>query len=444
MQTLERQIDIGTLNRFSSERLQKEKAKPAEGFTDQIDVDLWEHSLLQGQFDGALGRIYSSKDMLTRSYNPVTDILHMNKRRRENDQAGEKAYRKEMKRNIETNLKERLQVSENVIHYRIEGEEIYSEDFPTEPFSNVLRRGAEYRLKHGTPEPEREGWLGEQAGWEIIRKKFTDPKTEVGTKMSVLSPPGMVKDSAYDRTIADEYELVEENGKKSMKLTRRIVDFEESDYLRTAISINPQYFDNFDGRPLDAWYLSHPFEGFFPNLPIAGMSSAMFDKIYSSPLLQGIITHYTEHVSAENVDWRQLAMDINAIYNQVDKEEKAALEGTESEQNVYISREVINETVQQLGLIQPDEKGGVGCPTSKGYSIFSNSMAFSSWNSVSAYSSAPGEAACQEIKCPCGWKANESEASSIQEGNLTACPRCGWSPGGGGSSPKHEEFELAA
>lgn len=37
---------------------------------------------------------------------------------------------------------------------------------------------------------------------------------------------------------------------------------------------------------------------------------------------------------------------------------------------------------------------------------------------------------CYRIACKrCGWVASDEEALLIQNGEITECPRCGWSPG---------------
>ena len=321
--------------------------------------DVWEHGRMQGEFDKSLGRKYSAKDMLTRSYNPVTDRWHIDILRRKGDKTGELGYRNEMIRNIKGNLRERLQVSENIVRYRIEGSELYSEDFPQEPFNKVIRRGMEYRLAHGTQEAAREGEKGEVEGWEKMRAKFTNPETPIGTKITYFSPPGRIKDTAYDRQLVDEFELRQDGDGRYLKVTRKIVDFDDASYIKAALSLDPQYFDNYDKRPLDAWFLSHPVEGSLPNIKAKGkMDAPTFERIYESNLLQGIINKYIETVSAESIDWWQVAKHVNAIYNQIDAEEKNIRNGDRGEKPLYISQEAIEATVQRLGWQTPEEKRG--------------------------------------------------------------------------------------
>lgn len=410
--------------------------------------DVWEHGRLQGEFDRAIGRKYSSKDMLTRSYNPVTDRWHIEILRREGDKAGESGFRNEIRKNIRANLRERLQVDENIVRYRIEGGELYSEDFPNEPFNDVMQRGADYRFAHGTKEAEREGQKGELGGWATIRAIVTDPKTPVGTKLTYFSPPGRVTDTPYDRQLVDELELREDVNGRYLHVSRKIVDFTDQDYIKAALELDKRFFEGYDQRSLDAWFLSHPVKDHLPSIETKGrMNSATFDSIYESPMLQGIINKYITTVFAKNANWLDIAVLVNAIYNQVDVDETSILQGNISERPLFISQDAVEAAVAQLGWQTPEEKGGAGCPTSMGYSL-SNSFAPSIMNSVSGYgrlsfggNNTGGGEYCPEIKCKyCSWIANESEAKAVQSGSLTKCPNpeCGWVPGG----PAPEKMEV--
>jgi hypothetical protein len=340
--------------------------------------DLALHSALQDQFDRAMGRRPDSKDLLERAYNPVTDRMHIELRRQKKDISGEEAYVKEMRRNLETKLKERLLVSENVTRYDILDGELYSEHFPNTPFSTVLLRGAEYRLAHGTQEAKREGLEGERGGWELIRQKFTDPQTKVGTKMTSFSPRGIVEKSAYDRNVVDVLELKKDERGRYVESTRYLVDFDQKDYKSEAKALDSKLFAGYDGRPEDAWYLSHPVEGSIPDIKnrLVGMSAEKFDRVWESKMLQSLIDYYVTCLTAQHINWRQVALAFNAILNQVDIEEKIQ-QGLPIERPVYFVQNSVYDTVQTLGKELPPERGGGGCPSSKGYSNSSLGLAMS-------------------------------------------------------------------
>lgn len=368
-----------------------------------IERDLAHHNRLQTQFNTAIGRIHDSKDLLERAYNPVTDRMHIEKQRMVGNKQGEQAYTREIYENLKTKLKERLQVAVNKVRYDIYGNELSSEHFPAEPFSHVLLRGAEYRLAHGTKEAEREGLAGERGGWKVINQKFTDPETQLGTKMTALSPKGTVKDSSYDRSVVDEYELMEDEKGRYVQLTRYLVDFTEKDYFQAALTLNPNFFVDYDKRPADAWYLAHPQEGTLPNIKqrLQGMSAENFAKIFASTTLQGLINYYVERITAEKVDWRQVAKAFNAILNQVDKEEQRLKNGNKLEQ-IFMSNDAIHNTVQTLGMITPVQKGGGGCPTSKGFGLSNGGWGLSLSGSVASFSGESGGDGKGSLKFQCG------------------------------------------
>lgn len=325
--------------------------------------DLLHHARLQQQFDAVLGRRYDPEDLLHRSYNPVTDRWNIERLRARGDRNGEEKSTKEIRANLEKNLRERLKVVESVIRYRIEGGYLYSELFPNEPFSDVLARGAEIRLRYGTSEPEREGWLGEQAGWEKIHEEFTDPNAKVSKTKTTFSPPGVAEDSAYRGKYVDKYELVEDNGKKYVRLTRTGVDFDYIDYEKEAFKLNPNYFDDYDGRPLDAWYLSHPLDGEVADVRAKGMPLEEFMEIYNDPILQAFIDYYVTRIKDDVINWRQVASAFNAILNYADEKNKQGLKG----ENIYLSESFIREKIEEMGRRTPKPVMGGGCPTNKGF-----------------------------------------------------------------------------
>lgn len=392
---------------------------------------LWKQDELQQQFDRALNRHSTNKDMLQRAYNPVTDRTHIEMARQENDEVRERAYVSEMYDNLHSAMAERLQVAENVTRYDIGTDDLVSEHFPDRPFSDVLEKGAAYRLKHNTPEAEREGMQGERGGWEKIRAKFTNPETPIGTTMTSLSPRGIAKDTAYDRQTVDEFELKQDaKGKKYVEATRRLVDFDELDYDLAALTLDPQFSVGYDGRPWDAWMLSHPVEGRLPDLNkhLDGMPAATFEKIFDRLMVQELIAYYIDRTRDEQVDWKQVALSFNAILNKVDAEEQAIINATSIEQTVYYSTGSVHETVQTLGYETPAERGGAGCPTSKGYDINTGGVlptltnaSFNAGSSVAGFATSPDSSPeMQCVTCPfCGATVD----AIVTESNIS-CPEC--------------------
>lgn len=337
-----------------------------------IDSDLQELSGLQRSFDAALGRTYDSTDLLQRSYNPVIDVLHIKQLQRKGDKENERKHMDEITLNMETNLRERYKVSKSTINYHIEDGKLFSQHFPQESFGEVLARGVEYRLQHKTPEPEREGMLGEQAGWAIIENKLTDPKTEIGSKMTAFSPPGLAENTAYTGKFIDEYELAENKlGKRYVKLTRYAVKFEERDFDNAALSLDPKYFDGYDGRPKDAWMLAHPLEGSLNIQEDQINVKADFVPDLKSGKLLSFLNYYKDALGEEPIDWKKIALTFNAVLNQSDEEREAYEKGGKVSHygDIPVSIAAIKSEIYRKGMQEVRTVVGGGCPPNKGFSI---------------------------------------------------------------------------
>lgn len=326
----------------------------------KFSSDLSEIEALQIQFENIMGFPHDPSDLLHRSYNVVIDRWHIEKLR--SGGRSEAFYTNEIRRNLEKNLRERLKTSESVIKYSIIGTKLFSEDFPDEPFTKVLERGIEFRIRNGTPEPEREGWLGERAGFEKVQLKLADIKTKKGTKMTSFSPHGIAEGTAYEKDLIDEFELVYDGVDVYVKLTRTAVDLDYEGYKKAALELDPHFFDDYDGRPLDAWYLSHPVEGAISELKKKGMLNDRFDRVWSNPLLQALIDEYVIEISAYQVDWRRVVKVFNAILNQSEKRETSI-------QSPYVTRAMVEHAIYIMGNQTPREVSGWGCPTNKGYEL---------------------------------------------------------------------------
>lgn len=355
----------------------------------KFSSDLTEIEALQIQFENALGLTHDPSELLHRSYNVVIDRWHIEKLR--SGGRGEVFYINEIRRNWEKNLRERLKASESVIKYSIIGNKLFSEDFPDEPFTKVLERGIEYRIRNGTPEPEREGWLGERAGFEKIKSKLADIKTKRGTKMTSLSPHGIADGTAYEGDFIDEFELVYDGIDVYVKLTRTSVDLNYEGYKKVALELDPHFFDEYDGRPLDAWYLSHPVEGAISELKKKGMLNERFEKVWNNPLLQALIDEYVREISAYQVDWHRVRLVFNAIVNQADKKETPISN---------VTRAMIEQAIHVMGRRTPIKIGGGGCPTNKGYDMGGETPLSEKYEGSAAKFA--GEGYGEKCKCPEG------------------------------------------
>ena len=399
-----------------------------EAITQRIATELTEQQRLQGIFDAALGIKSDPNDLLHRSYNVVSDRVTIERKRREGDTEGENAYIAEMRRNLATNLKERLTVSESKIHYAIKGDQLYSEHFPDKPFDEVLQKGIAHRLELNTPEPEREGELGELTGFKEIQKILTDPETKVGTTVTSFSPPGRVADTAYKGKFIDEFILKEGEQGRYVELTRFAVDFDDNGYRAAAIKLNPDYFKDYDEkeRPLDAWLLSHPVEGSLSLLHEKGLAPVDFDRIFGNARLQRLIDHYVTSITAEHVDWHEVVLTFNAILNRADDEKQLILQQKESGVQVYPADKIhlsgsVHDDVRTLGMRPVKVVSGGGCPTNKGYSIGGMGEGSMNGNSVAQFAGESDSRGPLRFQCTCGaWHTREKDGQLIPK-----CDQCG-------------------
>lgn len=291
------------------------------GTHDILSEDIRELFLLQRERNRALGLSNDPKELLERSYNEVHDRWHVNRLRKAHDLKGLEAFRLELRNNMRTNLMERLHAVESYGEYTIRDGELYSVDFPEKPFGEILERGVRYREQLGSPEQEREGNSGELGGWnKYIKPIFTNDATSVGTTIYSLSPRGLVNDTAYTGWFVDKFTLAHVNEGKIIKRTRTAVDWDYEGYKKAAERLDPSFFNGYDGRPLDAWYLSHPIttdkEVFDKSKK--GMSTQKFQSIFENPSLQRLIRQYEQEVFNPEINWGELAVSFNAILNSAD------------------------------------------------------------------------------------------------------------------------------
>lgn len=333
--------------------------------------------------------VFTESDWIHRSYIPLYDRYHIERLRLEGREEDIHHYLAELSLNIETNLKERFNVTESIGKFFLIDGDIYSEHFPEEPFGQVILRGANVRKEKGSSEFEREGFQGELGGWLEIKKILIDNTTSIGTKIVSFSPPGRVENTAYKGHFVDIFELALEDNRKFIKRSRLAVSYSDRQYAEKATILKSDFFDNFDGRPLDAWYLSHPIvtqknlHSFFELAN--GMSGEQFQRVYGDPTLQRLIGAYKHEIIAKDINWNHIHIIFNAILNRADE---VAGERQHSEHVLFrnsVSKHSLIDDIYSYGLSPVREVVGGGCPTNKGFSIglhgltlqdiFSNSIA---------------------------------------------------------------------
>ncbi|MBI2034717.1 MAG: hypothetical protein HYT11_03230 [Candidatus Levybacteria bacterium] len=391
--------------------------------------------LLQAQFEHALRLTHDTQELLHSSYNPVTDRWHVEMLQSAGNIVGLQAFRQELWENQRTNLMERLHATESYGEYSIVNGQLHSKEFPEEPFGEIIKRGVLYRAKLGSAEQEREGKLGEVSGWEYINGIMGDQKTAIGTTIFLLSPPGMAPNTAYEGRYADKYTLSIGSEGRKVKRARIAVDWNYDDYKKQASLFKSDFFKGYDGRPIDAWYLSHPIltdKDFAASTQ--GMSPDKFSAIFNHPTLHRLIKQYERSVFSETANWFDIALSFNAILNCADE----LKQGEKVHQIAAMDDSAFHDAVYLLGARPVAAVGGGGCPPNRGINLSSvvtiegNGLAGGSGilsNSVAKFG-ITGSESCDKISCKkCNWEASEEEVSKIQKGELNACPKCGWKPG---------------
>lgn len=343
---------------------------------------------LQRQFDRTFGRETDPLDLLLSSYNPVFDRWHVNRLRKAGDTEGLEQLRQEIVINQRTNLMERLHVVESHGKFLIkEDGKLYAEFYQKEPMGQVMLRGANTRADENSMDKDREGWLGELQGWKKLQDTMVN--SPIGTKMISFSPPSDKKGSAYYGRFVDIYESADDGEGKYVKRTRLAVDYDDRNYKEMALTLDPTFFDGYDGRSLDAWYLSHPVV--VDSIPIEmtkkGMSLEDFNALYTK--IEGdnykLISHYLDVLYAENIDWEELALSFNAILNAMDhfqeNQTETTLPGMPSRRLADVSgiSQATAAIVAYLGRQEVKVVTGGGCPPSKGINVTNGTFGQYSW-----------------------------------------------------------------
>lgn len=352
------------------------------GFSEQ---DLKQIDTLQQQFGEATGIRLSGHDLINRSFNPIIDVWHLDQV--QDDPKRFTEYLRLIGDNIYTNLKERLFAVETYGTFTIQNGELYAEVFPDEPFSQVLFRGAEYRAKHNSPEQEREGTLGEIGGWDKINSYLANPETLPGSTVVSLSPPGIVEKTSYDGRYIDIFKkAIDTEGKLYVKRIRYAVDYDDEKYAAVANALMPGFFNGLkdDGRPLDAWYLSHPIAvaGKLPEwiFPKTAMNNDTFEGIYQHVKDSGLVDFYKKTAAQRPINWVELAKAFNTILTVTDrlKEGKSLRDilpalFDSSRRGVSVGR-IFEQAKEQFAMAmvaafgkqKVQKVGGGGCPANRG------------------------------------------------------------------------------
>lgn len=316
---------------------------------------------LQSGFCRELGIKNNSKFWLERSFNPILHRVHVERLVENGDKQGLSDFCQEMRQDLITNLKERYQLSESGGRYLIKNNQLYSPDFPDVSFSTVIKRGVEYRKSQGSTESFRE--QSELQGFLKI-EDFLLRSPVIGSKVISFSPPGKAFNTPYKYNFVDIFTLVVTESGRKIERMRLSVNWSEEKYKEMAKSINPKYFDGYDGRHLDAWFLAHPLV-LKNDLDIksleGGMEISKFEKIASR--LEPLLEKYVEIICQKDICWKDVAISFNSVLNLADEYSKET-------ENKIAKFDGAYRDWRMWGMIYtPTELSSFGCSPSVGFSI---------------------------------------------------------------------------
>ncbi len=336
---------------------------------------------LQDFFDSSLGIAKNQKIL---SYNPVLEYWTYKHLANKSDEPEFRLYEGKQ---LETALRERLDTSKSVVHYRIIDGKGYNENLPDEPFVVVLERGFEYRKKQGSVEQVRE--RSEINGWQKIFENLLNPDISNQSKFIVISGPGIADKTAYPYNFVDIYEKDTFLGETVIKMTRTSSEMTYENYAKRILVLDPHYFDNFTG-PIDAWLLDHPIpipEGQQPQTAddvfdslfekkLDALSEELFKEIFQ--ICMPLVLNYINVLCQPDFNPKQIAIAFNAILNKADIVMKIfeQIENGEIPVNPLPQFRDIQHEAMYLGTRPVREVSG-GCGVSAGFSIDSllNSIA---------------------------------------------------------------------
>lgn len=333
-------------------------------------------------------------DLNNRSYNPAFDIAL----RRYLHKSPEfiPGLLLEIRRNLVTNLGERMRLVDTSQEFHIQGGRLVSDLFPMEPFGNVIERGVFYREHQGSTELEREH--AELVGWQQVETLMTDELSPIGVQAIIFSPPGFAKDTPYKGRFVDIFELKMKDDVRYVQRRRVFVDFTTDEYKKNALLEDPAYFDSYDPQllKLDAYFLSHPIVTMrIPDLLYGkGMSEQQFSELISfngdgkASVLQ-FIDAYQLLLQQQDIDNRTIALTFNAIINRADEAKSLLLYSTVHNQRVIFNKEIVLEEdeIFHYGRKRVKEVVSGGCAPNRGFSLGDE---VSPWNN-SVVSTMPGE-----------------------------------------------------
>lgn len=329
--------------------------------------------------------------------------------------------------NLITCLKERFNVLLSRINYDIKDEKICREG-SDEPFMDIMKRGRDYRKRHGNPID----WEREQVevlGFEKIERVLADSKTSPETMILSISPRGE-KGSTYTHNFYDIFVLKEKNGKRYIEAKRYSSALSNTEYLNAIKILTDK--SNLPEDPDDAYFLSSPVvvKGKDPDSLhkfLHREHGVTSEEKFNTKILPHANQYIDEYINALNEnpeDIYRRNLTFNAILNVVDEAEDNHKSGKVVPVDVYTKdRNYFLAGIRRYGRRGVRRKK-TGCGISAGLSLGNLETAIDrimkSAFSVSEFGMKDRHGHLTFI-CPSCNKENTRRMNEL----LTACQKCG-------------------
>lgn len=262
------------------------------------------------------------------SYNPVLDRANFERLIEEG--ATEKQIedlKLDLVRGMEKNLREKFHAPRSTIRYFLDEHGIaYSEnDFTQEPADVIFQRGALYRIKQGSREPDRE--LSTVEGGIKARKELADSEAPLHSKRIIVSPPSEIEGTAYTDNFVDIYEkdYDPQTDRVIIVMTRFASSLNNDEYREKLSSLQPDYFKG-ETANFDSLCLKKPIAGdqreahVIFNQEFRGQKGSTSENDIQLILKEcsSLIQYYKEVICSNIFDPKEVALVFNAILNKAD------------------------------------------------------------------------------------------------------------------------------
>lgn len=276
----------------------------------------------QEEFDCVVGYQRKTEEML--AYDPVFDRVNF-----ELAADGEKdTVQSDIEKELITALRERYHTPLSVVKYVVKEGNIYSEDDFSEPVDIKFQRGALYRIRQGSIEPEREEQTV-KAGIEA-KRKLASPDTPLHSKAIIISPPGEVKDSSYQDNFVNIFEADEDpvTGERIIKMYLFACSLNTDEYRTVITKLQPDFFigkkGSFDVQCLDPIFIDskddiRKAEELF-NQEFRPQKDTTSEKDFQEILTRSfsLRQHYIDVICGKVFNPGEIAQAFNAFLNKAD------------------------------------------------------------------------------------------------------------------------------